>query len=172
MNAKQRIKPLLIGLGNRDRGDDQAGIYVAEKIQQQLGAVADVMIHRSDPAYLIDQWQGREFVIAVDAVVSDTMPEGEIFCWNAANEKLAVETCHTSTHNLGIHDAIELAKALGKMLRRFYVFGINARTFTAGQGMSRAVHDGAEKAANEVTQLLMGAHNAGNVVAQRFADKN
>ncbi len=153
-------RPLIIGIGNRDRGDDQVGIRVAEKVQQQLGATVDVIIQRSDPAYLIEQWQGRELVIAIDAVVSEELPEGEIFSWDAANEKLAVESYHASTHNLGIHEAIELARALHKMPKRFFVYGISANTFAVAGGMSAEVEHGAEKAANEILRFLTGGCDA------------
>lgn len=159
MNLNQAAKPLVIGIGNRDRGDDQVGIRVVELIQRRMDATVDALIHRSDPAYLIDQWQGRDLVIAIDAVVSDDTPEGEICCWDAANEELAVETYHASTHMLGIHDAIELAKALHKMPHRFYVFGINAGAFAAGQDMSDLVRTSAEKVAAEIVQLLKGDHD-------------
>ncbi len=166
MSVQRVSKPLLIGIGNRDRGDDQVGIYVAEKVGEEMGPAIDVLIHRGDPAYLIQQWENRELVIVIDAVLSEGTPEGEIFCWDVANEMLAVETAHASTHHLGVHEAIELAKALHKMPGKFYVYGINAMAYAAGQPMSRRVCAGAEKVTAEITRFLQGDNNARNVIIE------
>ena len=129
-----------------------------------MGPAVDVLIHRGDPAYLIEQWENRELVIVIDAMLSEDEAEGEIFCWDAANEALAVETAHSSTHHLGVHEAIELAKVLGKMPGKFYVYGINAMAYSAGQPMSSRVCVGAEKATGEITRFLQGDNNARNVI--------
>lgn len=151
----QQSKPLIIGIGNCDRGDDQVGIRVAEKIQRRLGDGVDVIFHRSDPAYLLEHWQGRERVIGIDAVVSENVPPGEIVRWDAAGENLPAAGFHASTHSLGIHQAIALSRALNKMPRRLYLYGINAASFTAGQGMSAAVERAAETVVEEIIALAI-----------------
>ena len=58
---------LIIGCGNRDRGDDGAGILVAERLRE-LGIEANT---RSGEAVdLIEAWKSADDVIVVDAVVT------------------------------------------------------------------------------------------------------
>jgi hydrogenase maturation protease len=46
---------------------------------------------------------------------------------------------HGSTHAFGVGEAIELARALGRLPRRVLVYGVEGREFAAGEGLSPAV---------------------------------
>ena len=58
---------LIVGCGNRQRGDDAAGILAAEKLSA-LGTTSRVC--SGEPAELIEAWEGSDDVIVIDAVVT------------------------------------------------------------------------------------------------------
>jgi hydrogenase maturation protease len=52
-----------------------------------------------------------------------------------------------STHALGVAEAIELARALGRLPARLEVYAIEGARFTAGAGLSPAVEQAVGKLA-------------------------
>jgi hydrogenase maturation protease len=56
----------------------------------------------------------------------------------------------TSTHALGVPEAIELARALGRLPARLEVYAIEGARFTAGAELSPAV----ERAVRELAESL------------------
>ena len=73
---------VIIGVGNRWRSDDAAGIAVAERL-------ADLNIpahpHTGDPASLMALWEGADEVIIVDAVNAGEAP-GTVIVLDATEE--------------------------------------------------------------------------------------
>jgi hydrogenase maturation protease len=55
---------------------------------------------------------------------------------DAAAGPLPTELFAASTHHLGLADAVELARALGRLPERLVVVGIEGRSFDAGEGLS------------------------------------
>ncbi len=94
---------LIICCGNQYRGDDAAGILVAEKLRI-LGISAETCTGGS--ADLIEAWTGAEDVIVVDAVISG-VPVGKVQMWDSW-QTTAPTIGTTSTHGLGVAEAIEL----------------------------------------------------------------
>ena len=95
------------------------------------------------------------------AVVSGA-PPGTVHRFDAVSERAACARppCR-STHALGLADAVELARALGRLPRRLVVFGIEGAAFPLGGRPTAEVRDGARRAAHavraEVTAALGGA---------------
>jgi hydrogenase maturation protease len=58
---------LIIGLGNPDRGDDAAGLLVAQSLRTRG---AEAIAHTGGALDLIEIWAGTERVIVVDAILS------------------------------------------------------------------------------------------------------
>ena len=61
-----------------------------------------------------------------------------------------------STHALGVAEAIELGRALGRLPRRLLVFGIEGGSFDAGAGLSPEV----ERAVGQLTDELRARQSA------------
>jgi len=129
----------IIGCGNRDRGDDQAGILVAERLRL-LGATAAV--HAGDALSLIEKWDSDEDVILIDAIVSGDSP-GAVRVWDSALPLSGFPTAAAglavSSHGFDIAKAIELARALGRFPKRLRVYGIEGANFDRGGDVSVAV---------------------------------
>ena len=135
----------IICCGNRDRGDDGAGLLVADRL-----AALGVSVERclGETAELISAWEGAPEVVMVDAVVTGTH-SGTIHRWDANKSELPTSV-PSSTHGMGLGKAIELARVLGTLPPRLEVFGIEARQFTLGSEASFPVRQAAEHLAKTI----------------------
>ena len=136
---------LIIVCGNRQRGDDAAGILVAERLRA-LGIAAEAC--SGEVSDLIEAWTGADDVIVIDAVVSGA-PAGAVHVWDG--QRLPTfATSEGSTHGLGVAQAIKLARALNRLPSRLLVYGIEGKNFEMGSEVSPEVERGVE----EVVQRL------------------
>jgi hydrogenase maturation protease len=132
---------MVIGVGTRWAGDDAAGLAVARRVGgREL---------EGDPASLLDAWAGADHVVVVDAAASGA-PPGTIRRFDAGAGSLPARLMRTSTHALGVPEAIELARALGRLPARLEVYAIEGARFTAGAELSPAV----ERAVRELAESL------------------
>jgi hydrogenase maturation protease len=144
MSAGRR---LLIGAGNELRRDDAAGLEVARRLRGREGL--EVREARGDLSGLADLWTRRSRVVVVDAARSGA-PAGTIHRFDATRQRLPAALSRGSTHALGVAEAIELARALGRMPARLIVYGIEGRDFSAGEGLSDGVATAVEEAAARI----------------------
>jgi hydrogenase maturation protease len=134
---------MVIGVGTRWAGDDAAGLAVARRVGgREL---------EGDPTSLLDTWAEANHVVVVDAAASGA-PPGTIRRFDAHNGPLPARLMRSSTHALGVPEAIELARALGRLPARLEVFAIEGAGFTAGAELSPAV----EQAVGELAASLSG----------------
>jgi hydrogenase maturation protease len=136
---------LIIGCGNRHRGDDAAGVLVAEGLRQ-LGM--DVEIRRGEAAELIEAWSGADDVIVVDAVMTGT-PPGSVILWDGQHSTASPRST-ASTHGLGLAEAIELARVLGCLPMKLRVYGIEGRRFEIGVEVSPEVKGAVERVVRSI----------------------
>ncbi len=126
---------LILGVGNPDRADDAAGLAVAARLRE-LGI--DAREHGGDILALIEEWNSEDEVVIVDAVVSGAAP-GVIAIWDVREATLPAGCFSCSTHALGLAEAVELARALGLLPRKLFVYGIEAISFEPGGRLSPEV---------------------------------
>lgn len=86
----------------------------------------------------------------IDAVRSGSVP-GTVHRIDATAGPLPATLSAASTHTLGIGEAIELARALGRLPERIVLYGIEAETIAAGEGLSAPV----EAAVGEVVDRIL-----------------
>jgi hydrogenase maturation protease len=129
---------LLVGLGNELRGDDAAGPLVARAAAPRTPPGAEVIEHQGEPIDLLDLWEGAELVLVADAVVSGAAP-GVVQRFDAAAAPLPAAFAAPSTHALGLHEAVELARALGRLPERLVVFAVEGEDFANGSTPGEAV---------------------------------
>jgi hydrogenase maturation protease len=130
---------LVIGIGNELRGDDGAGVAVARRLCAQAPDAIEVSVHDGEPAGLLDAWRGRETVVVVDAMRSGA-PPGTIRRLDATGEPLpGWLRGSSSTHALGLREAIELARVLERLPRRLIIYAVEARCVQTGYGLSDPV---------------------------------
>jgi hydrogenase maturation protease len=139
----------VIGIGNPLRGDDAIGLLVARRVRELVDPEVEVMELEGEPARLIDAWQGAGLAVVVDALKSDA-PEGAVVRFDATADPLPPSVSASSTHALGLEEAIEIARVLDRLPEHLVVFGIQGSRFQAGSDLSPAVAAAIEPAAEAV----------------------
>jgi hydrogenase maturation protease len=122
-------------LGSPFRGDDAVGPAAAERLRAAGAAVLDCA---DEPTRLLDQWEGLQTVVVVDALRSGSAP-GTLHRIDAGDGPLPRDLRLASTHAMGIADALELGRALGRAPRRVVVLGLEGASFGMGEEMTPAV---------------------------------
>ena len=143
---------LVIGIGQRDRGDDAVGPAVAERAMELVPPGVTVL-EQAEPAGLIDAWAGAGLVVVADAVRSGQRP-GTVHVLHACHGPLPVQTGAGGTHGLGLAEAIELARALHRLPAELVIVGVEAQQFGLGEPMSPQVRAGIELAAKAVAEVI------------------
>jgi hydrogenase maturation protease len=126
---------IVIGLGNEFRHDDAVGLIAARRLRE-CGVPAEE--HEGDLASLIDRWKQSDVLILIDAVTSGATP-GTLHRLDVSAAPLNRELFQTSTHALGLADAVELSRTLGTLPARVLVFGVEVQDLRAGVGLSPEV---------------------------------
>ena len=131
-------RTIVIGVGNPLRGDDAAGVAVAEHLRPRVPEGVEVVACSEEPSRLMEAWEGAESVVLVDTVSSGA-PPGTLHRFDAGDDAIPAHTFRSSTHAIGIADTIELARALGRLPRRVRVYGVEAGGFATGAELTPAV---------------------------------
>jgi hydrogenase maturation protease len=149
---------LVVGVGNRDRGDDAVGPHVCDRLRALdggpefrssvcEGSVVDLLLH----------WDDDDRVVIVDAIAPGDEP-GRIVALDIthdvtqdATQVMAQAPSAVSTHEVDVSVAIELARALGRMPAQLLLIGVEAEQLAWGAPLSARV----AAAADEVVGLLV-----------------
>ena len=95
--------------------------------------------------------EGADSLWLVDAVSSGA-PPGTVHRIDAGGRALPADLFRASTHHLGLADAVELARALGRLPARVVFYGIEGESFDAGQGLTTDVAGAVECVAQTVQE--------------------
>ena len=147
------VRYVVVGIGNEYRGDDGVGLAIAERVRDRVPAGVTVVPCEQEPSRLIDAWLEADAAIVVDAVTSGAEP-GTLHRFDAGVSPLPARVFRSSTHAFGVGEAVELARALGKLPGRVVVFGIEGAEFAAGDALSGPVESAVEPAAQSVLDEL------------------
>ncbi len=139
----------LIGIGHPFRGDDRAGLWVARRLKAHADESFEVCEHSGEAAGLMTLFEGRGRVLLVDAVCSGGTP-GTLYRFDAALGPLPAGCFGASTHHLGVAEAIEWARALGRLPQTLIVYGIEGADFSPGEALSEKVREAGEKLVREI----------------------
>jgi len=140
-----------VGIGNPWRNDDAAGLTVARLLRGTLPERVEVLEREGEPTGLIDSWEGVETIWLVDAVSSGAEP-GTVHRHDASEQELPAALFDTSTHHLGLAEAVELARALGRLPETTIVYGIEGASFATGETLSPEVEAAAVRVAEAVRE--------------------
>jgi hydrogenase maturation protease len=131
-------RTVVIGVGNPLRGDDAAGVAVAERLRPRVPAGVEVVACSEEPSRLMEAWDGADSVVLVDTVSSGGQP-GTLHRFDAGEDAVPARTFRSSTHAIGIADTVELARALGRLPRHVRIYGVEAGGFETGAALTPAV---------------------------------
>ncbi len=157
-DASTRGGAVVIGVGNELRGDDAAGLIVARRLRERAMTHAVVLTCEDDPAGLLEAWAGAALAIIVDTVVSGAQP-GTVQRFDVSTGPLPARLVGSSTHALGVPEAIELARALHRLPRRTIVYGIEGSSFSTGAPL----HPTVERAVDETLRQVVAELGVGDV---------
>ena len=141
---------LVIGVGNRDRGDDSAGLEVARRVRRRDAEGVAVLETNGEASALMEAWSGRGRVVVVDAAASGRRP-GSVSRFDARREPLPARQLHSTTHTWGVAEAVEMARTLGVLPESLVVYGIEGRSF----GLSDRLSPDVEAAIDEVVERIL-----------------
>lgn len=144
---------IVIGVGNEFAGDDGAGIEVARRLKAEAPPWVEIVEHDGEPARLMELWTGREVAWVVDAVRAGSAP-GTVHRLEVGAEPVPDQPRRDSTHHLGLGEAIELSRAMGRLPESLFLIGIEGAHFEAGVGLSHDVRGTVAAVAMELAREL------------------
>ncbi len=143
----------LIGVGNRFRSDDAAGLEVASRLRSAHPPGCRILEEEGEPGSLIEDWALVTEALVIDAVASGA-PPGTLHRFDASKGPVPTEMFRGSTHSLGVADAVELARELDRLPPRLAVYGIEGESFETGEGLSPAVEATVDALVDELCDEL------------------
>lgn len=158
-----RLRPIVIGVGNRDRGDDAAGPIVCDRLGAQLGTTAAVRTFVCEGSILdlALHWEHDDHVIIVDAMQPGTEP-GRIVTFDATTEPMPTPGA-LSTHEIDVAVAVELARAIGRMPAQLLLIGIEVAQTDWAALPSEPVDAAIDVVVDLIGDLVARDHPAANV---------
>lgn len=162
MSAARRA---VVGLGNRFRGDDGAGLELAELLRERAPVDTDVIAVEGDPTPLLDIFGAHELVLVADAIATDSRA-GTILSFDASEAPVPGAVFGASTHAFGLGETIELARALGSLRGRVLVYGIVGADFSTTAELSPEVRGALEPLAERMLADLSSPSREGGPIHQ------
>jgi hydrogenase maturation protease len=148
-DARGRTALKVICIGNPWRSDDAVGLAVAGRLAGTLPEGVELLEREGEPTALLDAWEGATALWLVDAVSSGAEP-GTLHRLDASERELPTELFRASTHHVGVAEAVELARALGRLPAQTVVFGVEGGSFAVGDELTPAVAAVVERVADAV----------------------
>lgn len=125
---------VVIALGARHRGDDGIGAMVAAALRERR-APCRIVESCDDSLALLNAWDGMALAIVVDAAVSGATP-GTVHRLDDTQAPAVKDLARCSSHGLGLAEAMQLGRVLGRLPARLVVFAVEAKSFDIGAGVS------------------------------------
>jgi hydrogenase maturation protease len=144
---------LVLCLGNALRRDDAVALRVADLLDADLPAGALVRRSALSGLYLLDEMEGFERVVVVDAVRTRAHPPGAVLSF-------PIEEIHSpegpSPHAIGLPSALARAKAAGAPVpEKVHVVAVEVQDMeTVGEGLTEAVEAAVVPAAEAVRRAV------------------
>jgi hydrogenase maturation protease len=146
---------VVAALGCEFRRDDGAGAAVLQQVCLDADPAA-VLTTIASPIDLLDLWDGAGLAVVVDALgvghpgtVLDVELDGATF-----PEAIGVRAPGTSSHGLGVVEALRLAFVRGTAPRRAVLVGIVGEDFAPGVGLTPSVAAAVDRAARRVERVV------------------
>jgi hydrogenase maturation protease len=146
----------LIGIGNRFRRDDAAGLEVVRRLRLAHPPGVILIEQEGEPGSLIESWSSADEALVIDGVSSGSTP-GKVHRFDVTDAPLPAEVFNPSTHAMGLPEAVELARELDRLPGRLVVYGIEGENFEAGEGLTEPVQKTVEKLVLDLYHELTGA---------------
>jgi len=154
----------VIGVGNRDRGDDAAGPEVARRLAAHALPATHVMECDGRLGALFDAITCGRRIVVVDAMSSGA-PPGSIRRIDGVATPLPAVFGTLSTHGLGVAEAVELARTLGRLPESLEVIGIEGASWEFGAAMTAEVEEAVARVVGQIACERAGVSDDWGVAA-------
>ncbi|GHC89769.1 hydrogenase maturation protease [Streptomyces flavofungini] len=140
---KERTRIAVVGVGNDYRHDDGVGWAVVGRLRERAAARplppgTALATCDGDPGRLISLWEHAELALIVDAAHTHPGSPGRVHRIELDSARLA-QPPTTSSHGLGLGEAVELARVLDRLPGRLVVYAVEGADCSLGTGLSHAV---------------------------------
>jgi hydrogenase maturation protease len=136
VKAAKESKPVILCLGNADRGDDAQGPCCADLLARRG---IPVRMIAGNAFELMDYFRAHPHVIIIDAIVSGSQPPGHLHRFDGPPSEVAAFAPSCSTHGFGLGEALRLGAVLKALPQRLTIFGIESASFEWGSAPSPEV---------------------------------
>lgn len=157
MSIASRI--VVIGVGNEFRHDDGVGCAVIARLDERAaerplppGTVLETC--DGDPGRLLGLWENAELAVVIDAAHADPPHPGRVHRL-ALDDARSGGRATTSSHGLGLGEAVELSRVLGRLPRRLVVYAVEGGDRSLGRDLTAPVADRVEELACAVEKDVM-----------------
>jgi hydrogenase maturation protease len=143
-------RTVVIGVGNPYRSDDGVGPAVVELLRDKDIPGVELECALGETAELIELWTGATVAFVVDAVRAQPAHPGRVhhLVPDFAPPRAA------SSHGPGLGEAVELARALGRLPGRLELFAVEVERVGHGQGLSVPVAAAARHVVEAISAIL------------------
>jgi len=150
-----RPERVVIGIGNSDRGDDAAGRTVARRLRDMSSNDIAIFEHDGEATSLLASFEGTTTAFLIDASQS-AAPAGTVARFDASARPLPHGAFGLSTHGMGLREAVELARTLGRLPSRCVVYAIEAGSFEFGEPLTPPVAAAVDEVCDRLRQEIDG----------------
>lgn len=143
----------IIGIGNPLRKDDGLGIYLLEKLRKQnkkLPKNIDLLDGGTGGMNLLHILPSYKKILIIDAVNFNKNP-GETKLFRLEDIQNPKESISLSTHEKDFKKILKLSEELDELPNSVYIFGIQPKEISFGQGFSEII----EKNIDNIFNILV-----------------
>ncbi|HWD07704.1 MAG TPA: hydrogenase maturation protease [Actinomycetota bacterium] len=145
---------VVIGVGNRLRGDDGIGPAVIDRLRGRgVAAGVRLVTCEGEVTELIEAWERATVAIVIDAVRSGAARPGSVHLVPREDSGWG-QHARASSHGLGVQDAVVLARQLGRLPGDLVLIGVEGGHFGLGTPLSAPARVGIEQVVALVEQQL------------------
>lgn len=142
---------LVVGVGNRDRGDDAAGPVVCDLVDRRTGGAIPTLVVETSVLDLAHRWRPEDRVVVVDAAAPAGRP-GRI----TELDRLALRPgTPVSTHSLDLAASVELAGIVDRLPASLTIVAIEGASFDFGAPLSDPVWRSVDSVAARLSRLAV-----------------
>jgi len=130
-------RTVVLGVGNPWRRDDGLGPAIVAWLRKrgELPAPVEVRTVRGEPLELLAAWEGADLAVVIDAA-STGAPPGTLTRIDVVpgrdGHPLPARLGSASTHGLGLADAVELGRTLGRLPKKLVILAVEGEDFGWG----------------------------------------
>lgn len=150
------MKTLVVGIGHPDRGDDGVGAMVVRLLVGRVPEGVALHTRLGDLLGLLDDWAGFDRVICIDAAEPAGTP-GRLYRFDLDEQHLPPGVPVSSSHAIGLTEAVALARVLGTAPAELLVFAVEGACFEHGAGLSQEVAEAAYVVAERIAAEIEDA---------------